>query len=437
MSWHVVWIGALQIAINVFLNCFFWSIMVPLIANFSVTVQNLVSEYGMMHCIWAITLFTVFFPVFIFWSGALQCFSGSLAKGADKHRLDRVFKVVAAAAGVNPKKYKLYVVSDGNLNAFAYGWNVISVNKGALLTCHDDELAGILGHELGHIKKKHTPYLLFEVGINVFSKVIMFFFGGLIWLIGLLWIIPYVGIVMRLISYMLIVVYFAWNWLVQFPVHYLGMFASRRMEYEADAYPVSIGLGECMYRGLCKIGVEYIGMTRPTMGSDFWGWAKYKLEADHPDTDARIAKVEKLLEKWKKDHPKPEVMESEKEKKKVRGLGFDQMILRPTMAYSTIKMPVVTEAHSVPATEWYRYVEEGKQKERLLKIAEFIEEKYDGEEKAENKNLKPRYQFMHCPYCGGKLIQKIDKKGNTYYVCENSKYWYLGNASCDFRKYDN
>jgi beta-barrel assembly-enhancing protease len=64
--------------------------------------------------------------------------------------------IVDRLEGAQPFDYRFAVVRDGSLNAFAVPGGFVYVNSGLLLrTANDSELAGVLGHEIGHAHAHH------------------------------------------------------------------------------------------------------------------------------------------------------------------------------------------------------------------------------------------------------------------------------------------
>ena len=407
MSIHILWIGAVDLGINLFLNCFFWSIMMPVISNFSVTVQQWVAEYGMIHVIWAATLFTVLAPCLFLHFDFVQSMmmNGTRAEGADKERLDRIFGIVCKAADADASKYLLYIIEDGAINALAMGKRRIAVHRGAMVKCHDDELAGLLAHELGHLRRKHTPFGMFQVGVQWFTRYILLFFYSCKWFLGAISVIPFIGWIFLWISYALYVVYYGICWFWRFPYFYLGSFYSRRIEYDADAFAVNIGLGECIYRGLCKIAVENMNNPHPRLEVDGWDWVTWKLGSDHPDLDNRIKRVKENCIKWRE---KNNYSDSD---------GTEGSPFEMTSAEQT--------------TEKESGCEQAPGSEEKLNVPQEISE-VSGDGDSEKEEIK---DGDRCPFCGERLYSRVDKRGNTYLICGNSRYWHLGGAYCDFRKY--
>jgi predicted Zn-dependent protease len=60
------------------------------------------------------------------------------------------------AAGPQPFQYRFYVVADPEINAFAAPAGYVYVHTGTILKARsEDELAGVLAHEIGHVVHRH------------------------------------------------------------------------------------------------------------------------------------------------------------------------------------------------------------------------------------------------------------------------------------------
>src|SRR3989344_7021445 len=77
-----------------------------------------------------------------------------LIEKRDNPRLYRVVENLAITEGLPTPK--IYVMDESSLNAFATGRDpnhaIVGVTTGLLDTLEDNELEGVLAHELGHIK---------------------------------------------------------------------------------------------------------------------------------------------------------------------------------------------------------------------------------------------------------------------------------------------
>ncbi|HTH16804.1 MAG TPA: M48 family metalloprotease, partial [Magnetospirillum sp.] len=72
-------------------------------------------------------------------------------------RARRVADRVLKGAGEQPSQWEVLVFKSDEINAFALPGNKIGVYEGMMkLASSDDELAAVLGHEVGHNKAHHA-----------------------------------------------------------------------------------------------------------------------------------------------------------------------------------------------------------------------------------------------------------------------------------------
>jgi heat shock protein HtpX len=99
------------------------------------------------------------------------------------HRLYDLTTGLASRAGL--PQPKVYVIPDASPNAFATGRNpqhaAVAATEGLLRTLDDEELAGVLAHELAHVK--HRDILISSVAATLAAAIMMasrfaMFFGG-------------------------------------------------------------------------------------------------------------------------------------------------------------------------------------------------------------------------------------------------------------------
>jgi heat shock protein HtpX len=102
--------------------------------------------------------------------------------GPGHHLYDTVARLAQRAGLPQPR---CYVIPDESPNAFATGRNpqhaAVAATEGLLQTLNDDELAGVLAHELAHVK--HRDILISSVAATLAAAIMMIsrfamFFGG-------------------------------------------------------------------------------------------------------------------------------------------------------------------------------------------------------------------------------------------------------------------
>ena len=73
--------------------------------------------------------------------------------------LDAAWRRVTQAVGTDPRRFVLAVFDSDDLNAFASGGHLVVVSSYAIHNLSEDELAGVLAHELCHHLGMHTVAL--------------------------------------------------------------------------------------------------------------------------------------------------------------------------------------------------------------------------------------------------------------------------------------
>lgn len=80
-------------------------------------------------------------------------------------------KLVASGPDKRQKFY-FFVVQDLSINAFAMPGGVIGVHTGLMLSANtESELAGVLGHEIGHVTQRHLARILASQKYDTFKNI--------------------------------------------------------------------------------------------------------------------------------------------------------------------------------------------------------------------------------------------------------------------------
>lgn len=176
--------------------------------------------------------------------------------------IEPLLEELCTRSGVSRNTLTLRMRTDEDINAFASGINHITIYTGALSGLDERHLLGVLAHELGHLRNRDTIYLTITYAMDRLGQLILNLVILLNGALNILALIPIVNIVIRIIQIVLLVMIAAVEYVLRLPKWITYYFDSRRREYAADAYAVSIGLGRELREGLIALGLatEQIGM---------------------------------------------------------------------------------------------------------------------------------------------------------------------------------
>jgi heat shock protein HtpX len=120
-----------------------------------------------------------------FWSDKIAIWSSG-ARPVTREELPRIYQIVERlCAKTGLPMPKLFVIPTESPNAFATGRNPqhasVAVTAGILNILTDDEMEGVLAHELGHVRNRDI--LISSVAATLAGAIVMlsrmaFFFGG-------------------------------------------------------------------------------------------------------------------------------------------------------------------------------------------------------------------------------------------------------------------
>lgn len=202
-----------------------------------------------------------------------------------------IWNDITRAIGVPPHRYVLRVLPSDDLNAFACGGHLVVVTSFAVSALPEDELAGVLAHELSHHLGFHTVALtlghwlslpivvLARIGFflqNVASAATDSFATNspAFTALGRL-----VAAILRAASWVFLASLYASDALANVFGH--------ATEFEADRRAVRMGYGRPLARALRRV-IDLGGGARAV------GW-RARLAASHPPARTRVARIEAML----------------------------------------------------------------------------------------------------------------------------------------------
>ena len=276
----------LSFGVNFVIDFFFWAVMFSMAQPFCETILFPAGNEWELVTYFAVA--SILLPVVFSGFGIMQgqlvwSMGGRRATGISYDRLARLLADICRRGHLgDPHFFKLYVMEDASINACALGARHIVVNTGALEQLDDQELEGILAHEMGHLQHHHTMVRLAIVGMGWFGGVICFVHNFLAIASRLITWIPLVGWIVTLW-----ILFITWTHnfmtnLLQIPLSLLNAYGFRGHEYEADAYAAELGLADHLIQAFEHMQYVY-GHQKSGFLSSLWN--------DHPDMDKRIERL--------------------------------------------------------------------------------------------------------------------------------------------------
>lgn len=213
--------------------------------------------------------------------------------------IEPLLEELCTRSGVSRNTLTLRMRTDEDINAFASGINHITIHTGTLSGLDKRHLLGVLAHELGHLRNRDTIYLTITYAMDRLGQLILNLVILLNGALNILALIPIVNIVIRIIQIVLLVMIAAVEYVLRLPKWITYYFDSRRREYAADAYAVSIGLGRELRDGLVSLGLatDQIGMleTGELYDRESTGFFS-RLFITHPKMIKRIQRIDEGIE---------------------------------------------------------------------------------------------------------------------------------------------
>ena len=179
-------------------------------------------------------------------------------------RLNRIVQGVTQVDGI-PLNFKVYITQD--VNAFACADGSVRVYSGLMDLMNDQEVLGVIGHEVGHVANKDTKNAFKEALRTSALRDVLGSAGGTIGMLS----DSQLGAIGEAL---------------------LSKSYSRKQETKADTY----GYNFLKARG---INPMYMATAFKKLGSISGGSSNALMQAfsDHPDTNKRIRNIEKMGKK--------------------------------------------------------------------------------------------------------------------------------------------
>lgn len=174
-------------------------------------------------------------------------------------RLKDCFMEVLKSAGCE-KNFRLRIVEVEEEEVFACNNNVIAVSRSLLKSLTDEELKGIMAHELGHLLSKDTTISWAFVTAGDLPGMVRRLCRAPVLLI-----LPFIGLVlvtsfvlflfkpMLLMHVIAVILFLLTFWLLDRLFLWLRLFLSRQSEYRQDAYAHRLGYGAGLRDALKKM----------------------------------------------------------------------------------------------------------------------------------------------------------------------------------------
>ncbi|MFH1868089.1 MAG: M48 family metalloprotease [Candidatus Omnitrophota bacterium] len=92
--------------------------------------------------------------------------------GPDLDRLKRIGQRVAEASDRKDLDYQFYLIEDKDMNAFTIPGGHVYIFRGLYDQLNDDEIASVMGHEIGHVAARHiVKKLQASLGYQILSTI--------------------------------------------------------------------------------------------------------------------------------------------------------------------------------------------------------------------------------------------------------------------------
>lgn len=160
---------------------------VALLGFLSALVWVVAYQFGGQYGIWIGLVLAVGINFAAYFFSDKMALAASGAKPVEEHELPQVYSIVRSlAARAEMPMPRIYLIDSPQPNAFATGRNpehaAVAVTGGILQALTTDELEGVLGHELSHVKNRDilisSVAAMLAAALSIFARMAFWFGGG-------------------------------------------------------------------------------------------------------------------------------------------------------------------------------------------------------------------------------------------------------------------
>ena len=219
---------------------------------------------------------------------------------AERDSLQRAWQIVAQANHIPPGKFVLAVTESDDLNAFASGGHLVVVSSWAIKNLTQDDLCGVLAHELSHHLGMHTVALTIGQWLTI-PIVLLARIGFLLQNVAdaatNVFVTRSQGAALAGRTLTGIITIISWLFLAMITVsQYISNAVGKGAEFKADETVVQMGFGRPLLNSL-RIVVENGHGERAIQWKD-------RLVTAHPPARTRIARIDAQLRQMPRKNPR-------------------------------------------------------------------------------------------------------------------------------------
>ena len=215
-------------------------------------------------------------------------------------RLTPLIKIVAQSARLHTPRFVVAIDESDDINAFACGGHILVVSSSAVEHLSDEELTGVVAHELSHHLGAHTVAL--SIGQWLSLPIIAcarlgFFLQGTALRIEHALVLRHRHF--RMPSKVITSLFTATAWIFQaslLSAHILNNIVGKNAEFQADARAVTLGFGKQLSAALSRFTFTHQDAQHEsrTLRLAKKQWHE-KIFSSHPEARTRIARIEAQL----------------------------------------------------------------------------------------------------------------------------------------------